>query len=509
MIEPVPAARFASPGSLSSIKTAQDGSPRRLGIIVVGDGGRTDVSSVLGRIPDRFRRRIAIIATDVRADAEVRVPGLPALTFLPRDPAYGASLKRAYHACLDAGVDIVATLHAAGQYPPEVLPDLCRPIDDGRADAVFGTREVELLAAVDGGMPVYKFLGNRILSTLENMLVRTPLSELHSGYRAIAAEALRAIPFDANTDAWHFDTQVILQLHAAQLRLAEVPIGTYSSEEIGLFNGIAYAAEVARSVAAYKLHEVGLRASPVFEVRAAYAPKRSVFSSHARLLELLGPYPVRVLDVGSGSGELAAEMQARGHTVTAMDIYEPRVPLREFIRADFARELPLPAERQFDVIVLADVLEHLPEPAQTLRALLPHLAPDGVLLVSLPNAVHWSVRAHVAVGRFEYTNRGILDRGHLRFFTERSIRRLFRDAGLEVARHVTTPVPWENVSRRHAGSLPLRTLELLDVTLGKLRPNLFAYQHLFRLRRLTRAERDAEHAGARSANQPRARSDGS
>jgi SAM-dependent methyltransferase len=425
-------------------------------------------------------------------DVIVSVPGLPDPRRLAdvdgdedRQPVgYGAALKRAYRTLLDAGVDVVVTLHAAGQYPPEVLPDMLRPLDEHRADAVFGVRAVELIAAIEGGMPVYKFVGNRVLSTLENLLVRTPLSELHSGYRAITAEALRSIPFDHNTDAWHFDTQVILQLHAAQLRLAEVPIGTYSSDEIGVVNGVRYAAQVAQSVAEYKLHEVGLRTSAAYDVRAAYAPKRSPFSSHARLLELLGPYPRRVLDVGSGYGELAGEMQARGHTVTAMDLYEPRVPLREFIRADFSREIPLPAGRDFDVIVLADVLEHLPEPATILRALLRHLARDGALLVSLPNAVHWSVRAHVAVGRFEYTPRGILDRGHLRFFTASSARRLFRDAGLEVVRHVTTPVPWENVSRRSAGSRALRAVELVDVVLGTARPNLFAYQHVFRLRRL-------------------------
>ncbi len=464
--------------------------PAPVGIVLVGVGDAAGAAAVLGRIPEGARRRVrrVVAVAPLAGDGVVSVPGLPDPTPFVEDAhrqaGYGAGLKRAYQTLLDDGVGIVVTLHVAGQYPPEVLPDMLRVLDERRADAVFGVRAVELLAAVDGGMPLYKFVGNRVLSTLENLLVRTSLSELHSGYRALTADALRSIPFDQNTDAWHFDTQVILQLHAAQLRLAELPIGTYSSDEIGVVTGVRYAARVATSVAEYKLHEVGLRSSPVYDVRAAYAPKRSRFSSHARLLELLGPYPRRVLDVGSGYGELAAEMQARGHVVTAMDMFEPRVPLREFIRADFSREIPLPADRDFDVIVLADVLEHLPEPASTLRALIRHLARDGALIVSLPNAVHWSVRAHVAAGRFEYTPRGILDRGHLRFFTSSSARRLFRDAGLEVTRHVTTPVPWENVSRRAAGGRALRALELVDVVLGAARPNLFAYQHVFRLRRI-------------------------
>lgn len=454
----------------------------RIGIVAVGSCSDTEFVSTLQRIPRELRGRIVAIVSPV--GDRVAVVGLPPVqAVVAAHAGYGAALKASYEACLAAGAEVVVTLHGGGDYPPEILGEVLRPIDDGRADAVFGARNVEFLRAVDGGMPVYKFLGNRVLSTLENLLVRTALTDLHSGYRAITANALRAIPFAHNTDDWHFDTQVILQLHAAQLRLTEVPMGTYSSSEIGLFNGLRYATEVARSVADYKLHEIGLKASPTWEVRAQYAPKRSAYSSHARLLELLGPGALRVLDVGSGYGELAAAMQERGHVVTAMDMYEPRVPVAEFIRADFSQHIPLAADRVFDVIVLADVLEHLPEPQLTMQQLLRHLAPGGFVLVSLPNAVHWSVRAQLAMGRFEYTNRGILDRGHLRFFTENSARRLLRDCGLEVVRHVTTPVPWENVSRRHGRTSAVKAVELVDAGLGLVRPNLFAYQHVFRARR--------------------------
>ncbi|MDP2341927.1 MAG: bifunctional glycosyltransferase/class I SAM-dependent methyltransferase [Deltaproteobacteria bacterium] len=464
---------------------AAPATPGTIAVVVVGDGTPRQLTEMLERVPERLRSRVTSILSVADVDGEVtRVEGLPEVEQLGPSGGYGAGLKRAYGAALNRNVDVVVSLHASGQYPPEVLGDMLKAIDDGVADAVFGVRSVEMLASLEGGVPLYKFLGNRALSTLENLMLHTPLSELHSGHRAITADALRSIPFDRNTNDWHFDTQVIIQLVAAQMRLAEIPIGNYSSAEIGVVNGVRYAAQVARSVAAYKLHEVGLRASPEYEVRSAYAPKHSSLSSHGRLLEILGPQPKRVLDVGSGHGDLAAAMEARGHTVTATDLFEAKVALREFIRADFSRSLPIAPSRKFDVIVLADVLEHLPEPAQTLRQLLTHLEEDGVVLVSLPNAVHWSVRAHVFAGRFEYTNRGILDRGHLRFFTESTARRFFRDAGLEVTRHLTTPVPWENVSRRSRGSRALRALELVDLAAGKLRPNLFGYQHVFRLRRV-------------------------
>ena len=460
---------------------------RRLALVIVGEGTPQQLASTLTRIPEAARRRVTSMIGIARIDGTpAAVPGLPELVELDYVEGYGARLKRAYERALADNVDVVVTIHAAGEYAPELLEQLVAPIVADEADAVFGVRSPEMLASMADGMPLYKFLGNRALSTLENMLLQTGLTDLHSGYRAITADALRSIPFQKSADDWHFDTEVIIQLHAARMRFASVPIGTYSSPEIGVVNGVRYAFEVAKSVAAFKLHELGLRRSPAFEVRAAYALKKSPLSSHARLLELLGPYPKRVLDVGSGTGDISSELERRGHTVTAIDMFPPRVELREFIAADFSRGLPLDAERKFDVIVLADVLEHLPEPSQTLRGLLQHLDEAGVVLVSLPNAVHWSVRAHVAAGRFEYTNRGLLDRGHLRFFTDSTARRLFRDAGLQVARHVTTPVPWENVSRRAEGSRALKALELVDAGLGALRPNLFAYQNVFLLKRFGR-----------------------
>ena len=111
----------------------------------------------------------------------------------------------------------------------------------------------------------------------------------------------------------------------------------------------------------------------------------------------------------------------------------------------------------------------------------------GRILVSLPNAVHWSVRAQVLLGQFEYTNKGLLDRGHLRFFTRRSAERLFHDAGLEVVEHRTTPIPWENVVPPSIG-LVRDAVEKSDYLFSQVNPNTFAYQNLFELRRSMRGD---------------------
>jgi SAM-dependent methyltransferase len=163
------------------------------------------------------------------------------------------------------------------------------------------------------------------------------------------------------------------------------------------------------------------------------------------------------------------------------DQSEPRYPLDEFYLANLTAELPLPADRRFDVVLLADVLEHVPDPGQLLERARRRIDLGGTLLVSLPNAVHWSVRANVLFGKFDYTNKGLLDRGHLRFFTRSTATRLFEDAGLVVLSHRTTPIPWENIIPAAFGRVFRESLEKADHSLAQLTPNLFAYQHIFEL----------------------------
>jgi glycosyltransferase involved in cell wall biosynthesis len=171
---------------------------------------------------------------------------------------YGGNQKIGYRYALDRGLDVVALIHGDGQYAPEALPKLLEPLVAGEADMVYGSRMLTPWGALKGGMPLYKFFGNKILTTIQNRLTGLALSEYHSGYRLYSTAALAEIPFESFTNTWHFDTEIILSLAERKKRIVELPIPTYYGEEICHVNGIPYALNcVATSYRYYQLQRQG------------------------------------------------------------------------------------------------------------------------------------------------------------------------------------------------------------------------------------------------------------
>ena len=158
-----------------------------------------------------------------------------------KNQGYGGNQKVGYQYAIDRGFDIVALVHGDGQYAPEALPALLEPLIKGEAEMVFGSRMATSTAALKGGMPNYKFLGNRILTYCQNHMSGLQLSEYHSGYRLYSVDALKRIPFESFTNNWHFDTQIILAMAERNFRIAESPIPTYYGNEICHVNGVPYA----------------------------------------------------------------------------------------------------------------------------------------------------------------------------------------------------------------------------------------------------------------------------
>jgi 2-polyprenyl-3-methyl-5-hydroxy-6-metoxy-1,4-benzoquinol methylase len=433
---------------------------KNVALLLIGSGSKSEQVALIERLPRPFRERVREV---------LAYPG----------SSRGESQIRGFAHAILRGYDTVAVLRSDGSDAPEVLPELLAPIEAGVAHAVFATR-----SAPPGG----ESFGNQLLTRFEHTMLGTSFSEFNTGYRVYSCSALSRIPFEKNSPEARFDTQIIIQFRGAGFRIAERQVPRSDAAEPRFSDSLKYAVKVAKSVADYELHEFGLQHYPEYVVPPAHTMKHGERSSHSQILELVGQAACRILDVGCGPGELGHVLKQRGHEVFGVDWSPPSFELDGFVQADIGQGLPRSLTGPFDIVLLADVLEHMSDPLQLLLAAKQRLKPAGRILVSLPNAVHWSMRAQLAFGRFNYTNKGLLDRGHLRFFTRDSAARMFRDAGFEIIARRTTPVPWENVLPRALGASIREKAEKTDHFLTRLRPNLFAYQHLFELCLATKSE---------------------
>jgi glycosyltransferase involved in cell wall biosynthesis len=150
----------------------------------------------------------------------------------PHNVGYGGNQKTCYLEALQRGAEIVVMLHPDGQYEPSLIPELIAPIRDGGADLVLGTRMAEPGAAKRAGMPLYKRVANRALTTLENGIMGTELTDLHTGYRAYSRDLLLTIPFLRNSIDFVFDSEVLMQASHFGFRIAEVPARTRYFEDM-------------------------------------------------------------------------------------------------------------------------------------------------------------------------------------------------------------------------------------------------------------------------------------
>jgi len=141
----------------------------------------------------------------------------------PHNVGYGGNQKTCYLEALQRGAEVVVMLHPDGQYEPELIPSLVGPIIAGDADMVLGSRMAEPGAARAGGMPRYKIVANRFLTGVENVVLRTSLSEMHTGYRAYSRDLLTTIPFLRNALDFSFDSEVLMQAVHFGFRIAEIP----------------------------------------------------------------------------------------------------------------------------------------------------------------------------------------------------------------------------------------------------------------------------------------------
>jgi glycosyltransferase involved in cell wall biosynthesis len=398
---------------------------------------------------------------------------------------YGGNQKAGYQYAIGRDLDIVVMLHADGQYAPEVLPQLLEPLEKDQADMVFGSRMAAGGDPLAGGMPYYKFVGNKILTWLENRIVGLKLSEFHSGYRLYSCEALKKVPFMLNSNEWHFDTDILIQFHEAGLRIVERPIPTYYGDEICYVNGLAYAFNCVKTALRYRLHKARLVYEPKYDVSGDHYvyKKADPYSSHAQIIRWVEQErPAKVLEIGTATGYLTSEMVKLGCSVTGVE-QDPtmaeiaRPYCHEMIVGDM-ETIDLSKFGRFDAIVFGDVLEHLRNPREVLQKVHALLTPGGKVLMSLPNVANIWVRLNLLFGNFNYSRVGILDETHLRFFTLQTMKQLAAESGLDVISINATPIPLPVILPSTSRGRSLSFLHLFNWGLTKLRRTLFGYQFI-------------------------------
>ncbi|HKY67343.1 MAG TPA: bifunctional glycosyltransferase/class I SAM-dependent methyltransferase [Acidimicrobiales bacterium] len=465
----------------------------KVGVLVVAYNAESTLSWVLDRIPDEVRGELTeiLIQDDFSSDnTEAVARAYDAFDDIPitvvrhaRNLGYGGNQKAGYQYAMDHGWDVVVLLHGDGQYAPERIGDMIAPLVAGEADAVFGSRMLERGAALAGNMPLYKFVGNKVLSSAQNWLAGIELSEWHSGYRAYRVDVLRELPLTANSDGFDFDTEIILQLIGAGKRIVEVPTPTFYGDEICHVQGVSYARAIMADTLRYRLGQAGFGRGKTGGQAEPYSYKPSPNSSHAILLGMIDDAePKRILDVGCGPAWVADELRRRGHSVVGVDgvAYDGvRDRVDEFHQADLEDGLPAEIGGEFDLVIAGDIIEHVRWPDRLMDELATRLANDGEMLASVPNFAHWYPRARVSLGLFDYDQRGILDRTHLRHFTRRSFRRLVKESSLELVELRYSGLPLGAVGLSGLGP---RIVQGLDRRLVRTWPTMFAYQLIGRLR---------------------------
>lgn len=185
----------------------------------------------------------------------------------PHNVGYGGNQKTCYMEALRLGADVVVMLHPDGQYDPTLLPDLVRPIVAGEADFVLGSRFATKGGARQGGMPLYKFISNRFLTTVENLVLRRSFSELHTGYRAYSRRFLETVPFLRNSNDFAFDTEVVAQAVGFGFPVTEVPVATKYFPEASsatFQQSLVYGLKTLWVMGAYLADRIGLHRSRLF-----------------------------------------------------------------------------------------------------------------------------------------------------------------------------------------------------------------------------------------------------
>jgi glycosyltransferase involved in cell wall biosynthesis len=226
------------------------------------------LAQTFGEIPFDIVDHV-ILVDDKSSDQTLEVAdslGIEHIVVHERNLGYGGNQKSCYRKALEINSDIVVMLHPDYQYDPRLIPSMCYLIANGVYPVVLGSRILGK-GARRGGMPLYKYVANRFLTLFQNLVMNQKLSEYHSGYRAFSSKVLKSIDFEANSDDFVFDNQMLAQIFFAGFDIAEITCPTkYFNEasSINLSRSIRYGLGVLGVSLGYLLARTGIHRGRIF-----------------------------------------------------------------------------------------------------------------------------------------------------------------------------------------------------------------------------------------------------
>ena len=367
----------------------------------------------------------------------------------PKNLGYGGNQKIGYYYSIKNNFDYVALLHGDGQYPPEILEKLLDLIKKDKSQAVFGSRMMSKFGALKGGMPLYKFLGNKILTYTQNKILGSSLSEFHSGYRIYDVKTLKKIPFDLNSNDFSFDTEIIIQFLISDLKISEISIPTFYGKEISYVNGIYYAYRIIIESLKSSIQKYGIFYEKKYDLKeneVDYVFKKNFLSTHSISLKKIKENSL-ILDIGCNQGDLIEYLvENKNCKVVGVDKSDisTSTKIKEYISCDLNKELPDLDYDKFDYIMFLDVIEHLNDPEQFLKKLYEKISSNEKVevLISTPNISFFIIRIMLLFGFFNYGKRGILDKTHTRLFTFQSFKKLIENSNFKIIKTIGVPAPF-------------------------------------------------------------------
>lgn len=227
------------------------------------------LSQTIQDIPEQYRKDV-ILVDDCSKDDTVKVAESMGLRVVrhERNTGYGGNQKTCYRLAIEAGADIIVMVHPDYQYNPKVVPHLAGLIENNICDVILGNRIRTRRETLSGGMPVYKYLSNRFLSLVCNVVTGENLGEWHSGLRAYSVKALKKLPWQGNSDDFIFDMQFLVQASYFGLRMGDLPVETKYFEEASSINfnrSLTYGLLTLWVLAQYALRKAGFASFSIFK----------------------------------------------------------------------------------------------------------------------------------------------------------------------------------------------------------------------------------------------------